>query len=105
MNVSASCAAAVAALIVAGPGAADALRSEAAFNTAIQQMAAQQPADGVAVTYPVGYTGGDLDGCSAEIAETLYPRDEGSWGIYEVAGDVTCGDGGFTFTSTGSWDA
>ena len=67
-------------------------------------MAAEQPADGIAVTYPATYTGA-LDGCTAEVAENLYPRDEGSWGIYEVAADVTCGDGGFAFTSTGSWDA
>ena len=56
------------------------------------------------MTYPVSFTGGGLDGCMAEIAETLYPRDEGSWGIYEVAGDVTCGEGGFAFSSTGAWD-
>lgn len=106
MNVPAlSAAAAAAATIFAGPVGADTLRSEAAFNTGIQQMAEQQPASGIAVNYPVTYSGGGLDGCTAEIAETLYPYDEGSWGIYEVAGDVTCGDGGFAFTSTGSWDA
>jgi hypothetical protein len=103
MNVPALSAAVAAATIFAGPVGADTLRSEAAFNTGIQQKAEQQPVDGVAVTYPVTFTGA-LDGCAAEIAETLYPRDEGSWGIFEVAGDVTCGDGGFAFTSTGSWD-
>ena len=105
MNVRAPIAAAAAAIIVAGPVGADTLRSGAAFNTGIHQKAEQQPSDGMAVTYPVTFTGGELDGCMAEIAETLYPRDEGSWGIFEVAGDVTCGDdGGFAFTSTGSWD-
>ena len=42
-----------------------------------QKPAAEQPADGVAVTYPLAYAGGDLDGCTAEVAEKLYPRDEG----------------------------
>jgi hypothetical protein len=95
----------VAAALLAGPSFAETLRSETTFNTGAQKPAAQQPADGVAVTYPVAYSGGDLDGCTAEVAENLYPRDEGSWGIYEVAADVTCADGGFAFTSSGSWDS
>ena len=103
MNVPALSAFAIAAIAVAGPAAADTLRAETTFNTGVQQKADPQPADGVAVTYPISYTG-DLDGCTAQVAETLYPRDEGAWGIYEVAADVTCADGGFAFTSAGSWD-
>jgi len=103
MNVPALSVFAIAAIAVAGPAAADTLRAETSFNTGVQQKADPQPADGVAVTYPISYTG-DLDGCTAQVAETLYPRDEGTWGIYEVAADVTCADGGFAFTSSGSWD-
>ena len=97
--------AAVVAVVVAGPAFAETLRSATTFNTGAQKPAEQQPADGVAVIYPVAYAGGDLDGCTAEVAESLYPRDEGAWGIYEVAAEVTCADGGFAFTSAGSWDA
>lgn len=105
MNVPALSVAALVATIAAGPAGADILRSATTFNTGVQQQADAQPADGVAVTYPITYSGGALDGCTAEVAETLYPRDEGSWGIYEVAADVACADGGFAFTSSGSWDA
>jgi hypothetical protein len=105
MRTPAVAAAVAAAIITAGPVAAETLRSETAFNTSVQQQAAQQPAGGMAVTYPITYSGGALDGCTAEVAESLFPYDEGSWGIYEVAADVTCGDGGFAFTSSGSWDA
>ena len=79
MNVPALSVFAIAAIAVAGPAAADTLRAETSFNTGVQQMADPQPADGVAVTYPISYTG-DLDGCTAQVAETLYPRDEGAWG-------------------------
>jgi len=91
------------AAILAAPVAADTIRAATTFNTADQKMVEPQPAAGMEVTYPIRYTGG-LDGCAAEVAETLYPQDEGAWGIYEVAADVTCGDGGFAFTSTGSWN-
>ena len=103
MNVPALSAFAIAAVAAAGPAAAETLRAETSFNTGIQKMADPQPADGVAVTYPISYTG-DLDGCTAQVAETLYPRDEGAWGLFEVAAEVTCADGGFAFTSAGSWD-
>jgi len=103
MNVPALSAVAIAAIAAAGPAAADTIRAETTFNTGIQQKADPQPAGGVAVTYPISYTG-DLEGCTAQVAENLYPRDEGSWGIYEVAAAVTCADGGFVFTSAGSWD-
>jgi Protein of unknown function (DUF3224) len=103
MRLHALCAAAAISGIAAGSVGAETLRSNTVFNTGSQAMAAEQPSDGLAVRYPVAYSGA-LDGCTAEIAETLYPREEGAWGIYEVAGNVTCGDGGFAFSSTGSWD-
>ena len=99
------CSALAAVSIVAGPAAAETLRSETSFNTGVQQKAEQQPAGGMAVTYPVTYAGGGLDGCTADVQESLFPYEEGSWGIYEVAAKVACDDGGFAFTSTGSWDA
>lgn len=83
---------------------AETLASKVTFNTGIQEMAAEQPPDGIAVTYPVTCSGA-LDGCIAEVAESLFPRDEGAWGIYELVADVTCADGGFAFSSTGAWDA
>jgi hypothetical protein len=89
--------------LIAGAAGAETMRATTTFNTGIQEMAAEQPADGVAVEFPVVYDGA-LDGCTAQIAERLFPRDEGAWGIFEVAGDVTCGDGGFAFTTAGSWD-
>jgi Protein of unknown function (DUF3224) len=92
------------AILLAAPVAAETLRATTTFNTSIQQKAEVQPADGMAVTYPVTYAGG-LEGCTAAVAESLYPKDGGDWGIYEVAADVTCPDGGFAFTSTGAWDA
>jgi hypothetical protein len=104
MRMPAVCAA-LAAVVVAGPAVAETLRSETVFNTAVQKPGEQQPEGGMAVTYPITYSGGALDGCTAEVAESLFPYDDGAWGIYEVAADVTCGDGGFAFTSTGSWDA
>jgi hypothetical protein len=104
MSVLAIVVAAAATIIVAGQAAADTIHSTAAFNTGIQQETEQQPADGVTVTYPVAYTSDELDGCTAQAVETLYPRDDASWGIYEVSVDVTCDDGGFAFTATGSWD-
>ena len=52
--------AAVAAAIVAGPSRRR-CASATTFNTGAQKPAEQQPADGVAVIYPVAYAGGDLD--------------------------------------------
>ena len=92
------------ALILASPAAADPMRTRAAFNTADQTPAAEQPAGGVAVVYPVALDGGALDGCRMEVAEQLFPRDDGAWGIFQVASAVTCSEGGFRYTSTGAWD-
>ena len=31
-------------------------------------------------------------------------RDEGAWGLFDIAGEVTCDDGSFDYTSSGAWD-
>lgn len=90
--------------LIAGTAGAETMRSQVSFNTAVQQKAPAQPPDGIAVTYPVAFSGGELDGCTAQIAESLFPRDNGSWGIFQVAADVVCAVGAFGFTSSGSWD-
>ena len=92
------------AILAATPAAAETLRAKVAFNTAIQQKTAEQPADGVSVAYPVTLSSGELDGCTVQIVKSLYPRDEGAWGVFQVAGDVACDDGGFAFASSGAWD-
>jgi hypothetical protein len=46
----------------------------------------------------------DLDGCTVDIVEALYGRDEGAWGIFDIAGDVKCDRGAFAYTSSGAWD-
>jgi hypothetical protein len=99
-------AALAAAALLAAPVAAETLRTEVALSTADQVKTDAQPADGMTVTYPATLTGGDFDGCTAQVVETLYPRDQGSWGLYEVDVAVACGAAdGFSFTSSGSWDA
>ena len=90
-------------LAAAAPAMAETLRTKVAFNTAIQKPAASQPAGGHAMTWDVKLSGGELDGCTASFAETLYPRDNMSWGIFELQGNVACDKGAFRFTSTGSW--
>ena len=90
-------------LAAAAPAMAETLRSKVAFNTAIQKPAASQPAGGHAMTWDVKLSGGELDGCIASFAETLFPRDNMSWGIYEIQGSVACDKGSFKLTSTGSW--
>ena len=91
-------------LAAAAPTMAGTMRSKVAFNTAIQQPAASQPAGGIATTWDVRLSGGELDGCTASIAESLFPRDNGSWGIFQLEASVACDKGAFRFTSTGSWD-
>ena len=95
---------AIVALLTVTPALADALRSIVAFNNSIGEKTADQPANGVKVAYKVTLKGGDLDGCTVDIVESLYGRDEGSWGIFDIAGAVTCGGGGFAYTSSGAWD-
>ncbi len=90
--------------LTAAPALADALRSNVAFNTGSGEKTADQPQDGVKVTYQVTLTGGDLDGCTIDIVESLFGRDEGAWGIFDIAGNVTCANGGFSYTSSGAWD-
>jgi hypothetical protein len=91
-------------LLVAAPATAETLRTNVAFNTGIGQKTANQPANGVEVAYQVKLQGGALDGCTVDIVEALHPRDEGAWGIFDIAGDVTCADGKFAYISSGSWD-
>jgi hypothetical protein len=96
--------AALAAMITATPAAADTLKSAVAFNNGIGEKTANQPARGVEVAYQVTLKGGDLDGCTVDIVESLYGRDEGAWGIFDISGDVKCERGGFSYTSSGAWD-
>ena len=86
------------------PAMAEAMRSKVAFNTAIQKPAATQPEGGMAATWDVQLTGGQLDGRTANIAENLSPRDTGSWGIFELQASGACAKGAFKFNTTGSWD-
>jgi hypothetical protein len=98
------CTVAIAAVIAAAPASADSLKSAVAFNNGIGEKTADQPADGVEVSYQITLEGGDLDGCTVDIVEQLFGRDEGAWGIFDIAGDVKCDRGGFSYTSSGAWD-
>lgn len=83
---------------------AEALKSKVAFNNGIGKETADQPAGGKTVGYQITLAGGDLDGCTVDIIELLYGRDEGAWGIFDIVGDVTCSNSGFAYTSSGAWD-
>jgi hypothetical protein len=98
------CTAALAAMIAAAPAFADTLKSGVAFNNGIGAKTANQPANGVEVAYQITLEGGDLDGCTVDIVEQLYGREDGAWGIFDIAGDVKCDRGGFSYTSSGAWD-
>jgi hypothetical protein len=98
------CGTAVAFVMAAAPASAETLRSPVAFNNGIGEKTANQPADGMEVSYQITLEGGDLDGCTIDIVEQLRPREEGAWGLFDIAGDVTCDDGGFAYTSSGAWD-
>jgi hypothetical protein len=98
------CTAAVAALVAATPASADTIKSGVAFNNGIGKKTANQPANGVEVSYPLTLKGGELDGCTVDVVEQLYGREEGAWGIFDIAGDVKCDRGGFAYTSSGAWD-
>jgi hypothetical protein len=91
-------------ILAAASAHAETMRSNVALNSAIQTPSAEQPADGVAVDYPVTLSGGELDGCEAQIAESLFPRDDGAWGIFAIEVEVTCDGGSFRFMSSGAWD-
>ena len=98
------CTTATLAMVAATPAAADTLKSGVAFNNGIGKKTATQPADGVEVAYQITLQGGDLDGCAVDVVEQLYGREEGAWGIFDIAGDVKCERGGFAYTSSGAWD-
>jgi hypothetical protein len=98
------CVAALGAILVTTPACAETLRSGVAFNNGIGEKTANQPANGVEVAYQITLEGGDLDGCTVDIVEQLYGRVEGAWGIFDIAGDVKCDRGGFSYTSSGAWD-
>jgi hypothetical protein len=91
-------------VIAATPASAGTLKSDVAFNNGIGEKTASQPANGVEVSYQITLKGGDLDGCTVDIVESLYGREEGAWGIFDIAGDVKCDRGGFSYTSSGAWD-
>ena len=103
-NSTLSAAVAIAALLAAAPASANALKSAVAFNTGIGEKTANQPADGVEVAYQVTLKGGDLDGCTVDVVEQLRPREEGAWGFFDIAGDVSCDRGTFSYSSAGAWD-
>jgi hypothetical protein len=98
------CIAAVTAILACAPASADTMRSGVAFNNGIGQKTATQPADGNEVAYRYTLQGGDLDGCVVDVVEQLFPREDGAWGIYVIAGDVACDDGGFAYDIAGAWD-
>ena len=94
----------VAGAIAVSPAYAATLKSSAAFNTGIGKKTDSQPSNGVQVAYQVTLKGGDLDGCTVDVVESLFGREEGAWGIFDIAGALKCQDGGFSYTSSGSWD-
>jgi hypothetical protein len=98
------CTTAISALVAATPAAADALKSGVAFNNGIGEKTANQPANGTQVAYQITLQGGDLDGCTVDIIESLYGRDDGAWGIFDIQGDVKCDRRRFSYTSSGAWD-
>lgn len=96
--------AAFASMMTITSASADDLRSNVAFNTGIGEKTPDQPDNGDTVAYQIKLKGGDLDGCTVDVVESLYGRDEGKWGVFDIAGDATCANGGFSYTSSGAWD-
>ncbi|MGH1479685.1 MAG: hypothetical protein ACRBM6_13375 [Geminicoccales bacterium] len=86
------------------PSSAEALKTKVSFNNGIGKEAADQPPSGKTVGYQITLAEGDLEGCTIDVIESLYGREEGAWGIFDIAGDVTCANGGFAYTSSGAWD-
>lgn len=103
-NIIAS-ATAVLVLVAVTAASAGELRSNVAFNTGMGKKTADQPSNGVKVSYQVKLKGGELDGCTIDIVEALYGRDEGKWGIFDIAGNLACSDGKFAYTTSGAWDS
>lgn len=90
---------------ISEPAAAQPMKSKVAFNNSIGKETGKQPAGGKTVAYRITLAGGALNGCTVDIVESLYGRDDGNWGIFDIRGDVKCADGsGFAYTSSGSWD-
>ena len=89
----------LASLLAAAPALSETMLSQIAFNTGIGTPTGEQPPDGVRVAYQVAPTGA-LKGCTVDIVEVLNFHDEGAWGFWDVAGTVTCADGGFAYTVT-----
>jgi hypothetical protein len=88
------------------PASAETLRSNVAFNTGIGKKTDNQPPNGMQVAYQTTLKGGELDGCTVDIIETFYPRNEGAWGIFDISGKVACANGdGFAYNSSGAWDS
>ena len=95
----------LAAGLAAGSAASETSRSRVLVNTGAMQPADGQPvADAVVLTYPIAFSGGDLDGCTASITETLFDHAEEGWGIFRVRGEASCPDGGFRYESAGAYD-
>jgi hypothetical protein len=88
----------------ASPAGAEAMKSKVSFNNTIGQPSGNQPAGGKTVSYQITLKGGELDGCTDDVVESLFGREEGAWGIFDIKGDVKCSGGGFTYTSSGAWD-
>ena len=104
LNKSICCLAAITAVVMTTSASADSLKSKVAFNTGIAEKAAEQPANGIRVSYQITLQGGELNGCTADVIETLYGRDKGAWGIFDITADVACANGGFAYLSSGAWD-
>lgn len=97
-------AAMVLAVAMSAPATADTMRSSVAFNNGIGKQTATQPEGGVEVMYQITLKGGELEGCTVDIVEELYPREDGAWGTFFIEGGVTCADGTFKYASAGAWD-
>ena len=84
---------------------AETMKSSVSFNNGIGEKTTGQPANGMQVSYEIPLSGGELEGCKVAIVESLYGREDGAWGIFDIEGNLTCGDrGGFSYTSSGAWD-
>ena len=94
----------LAAALAAGSAASEVLRSRVVFNSGVMQATGDQLADGIVLTYPIAFSGGDLDGCTAHITETLFDHAEEGWGIFRVKGEAICPNGGFRYDSVGAYD-
>ena len=44
----------------------------------------------------------ELLGCAG--GDQAVVEEAQGWGLFDIAGEVTCADGGFDYTSSGAWD-